>query len=122
MLPVLVFVLLSFATLSAAYEQLHQLFLFEGLSDRVPASSDGVQEALGHAIARLSTGEPTVNASNRHICKLRLPDDSGALVDYRINYRKRANNEWRVEVEPPQGNETLCATHFTSVACPAPLP
>jgi hypothetical protein len=121
MVVVLVFTLLSFLTLSAAYEQLHQLFVFEGTSDRVPASSDGEQEALGHAIARLLTGMPTVNGSNRHICKLTLPDENGAPVEYRVNYRKMANNVWRVQLQNLQGGEADCATHFTSVACPAPL-
>jgi hypothetical protein len=121
MVTVLVFTLLSFLTLSAAYEQLHQLFVYEGTSDRVPASSDGTQEALGHAIARFLTGMPTVNGSNRHICKLTLPDESGVPVDYRVNYHKMPNNVWRVQLQNLQGGEVACATHFTSVACPAPL-
>ena len=62
MVPVLVFTLISFLALTASYERLRQLFAYEESSDRVPASSDGIQEALGKGIVSRVVADAKVEA------------------------------------------------------------
>ena len=120
MVPILVFTLVSFLALTASYERLYQLFAYEESSDRVPASSDGIQEALGKGLARLHTGEPTVDVSNRYECDLKLRDSDGDLVTYQLTYKKLNDNEWWLRAEPAGDPLPDCPPSFTDNACPPP--
>lgn len=120
MVVVMIFTTLTLFSLMTSYEQLHQLFRFEETSDRIPSSSDGIQEALGHGLARLAAGEPKVGGNNRYECSLRLRDSSGAVARYRLEYRKLANNEWWLEAEANGPATPVCPAAFTAVSCPLP--
>lgn len=121
MVVVLVFIATSFLALSAAYQDMHQLFAFEESSDRLPSASDGIQEALGVGLAKLQTGEPTVDGGDRYRCDLKLRDSNGGLVKYRLIYRKLADNEWWLRAIPAAATQPDCPVVFSDNACPAPL-
>ena len=121
MLAVMVFVTTSSLLLSTAYARMHQLFKFEESSDRIAASSDGTQEALGAAVAKLQTGIPTVNGTSQYLCDLELRNSNGTMRKFRIIYRKLTANEWWVRARPPLAALPRCPTSFTANACPAPL-
>jgi hypothetical protein len=121
MIGVLIFASLSLTALTAAYEQLQQLYFFEESSDRVPVTSDGIQEALGAGLARLQTGEPTVDPGNgRYECNLKLRDNSGGLVEYRLIYTKEANNQFSLRARPAGPARDPCPPAFTDNNCPLP--
>jgi len=121
MVVIMVFISVSFLTLTAAYQDMHQLFVFEESSDRLPSTSDGIQEALGVGLAKLQTGEPTVDASDHYRCDLKLRESDGDLVKYLLTYRKRPNNLWWLRAEPAGTTQPDCPVVFSDVACPAPL-
>jgi len=122
MIVVMVFVTMSAILLSAAYDGMHQLFVFEESSDRLPSTSDGIEEALGHGLARLQTGEPTVAPNNKYTCDLKLRDSNGDLIEFRLTYKKLANNEWWLEAKNPTGaSQPTCPPFFSDNTCPAAL-
>jgi len=120
MIGVLIFASLSLMSLTAAYAQLHQLYFFEEASNRVPITSDGLQEALGAGLARLQTGEPAVDGNNRYECNLALRDNAGALVEYRLIYIKRNNNEFTLRARPAGPVRDRCPPVFVANSCPLP--
>ncbi len=121
MVIVMVFVTLSSALVAEAYDRMHQLFVFEETSDRLPSTSDGIQEALGAGLARLQTGEPTVNGNDRYQCDLTLRDSAGDVVKYQLTYTKLTDNEWSLRARPAAAALPACPASFTDIACPAPL-
>jgi hypothetical protein len=121
MIAVMVFVTTSSLLLASAYDRMNQLFAFEESSDRIASDSDGTEEALGAAVARLQTGVPTVNGSNQYLCDLRLRNPDGTVKTFRIIYRKLTKNEWWVRARTPLAALPICPTSFTTNACPAPL-
>jgi len=120
MIGVLIFATLSLLSLTSAYAQLHQLYFFEEASNRVPVTSDGIQEALGAGLARLQTGEPTVGTNDKYECNLRLRDSNGALAEYRLIYTKLTGNQFSLEARPAGPARPTCPVTFTDESCPLP--
>ena len=107
--------------LGAAYDRMHQMFVFEETSDRLPSTSDGIEEALGAGLARLQTGEPTVDGNDEYRCDLMLRDSGGDTVKYALTYTKLTGNEWTLEAELSSSARPACPASFTDNACPASL-
>jgi hypothetical protein len=120
MIGVLIFASLSLFSLTSAYAQIHQLYFFEETSNRIPVTSDGIQEALGAGLARLQTGEPAVGSNSKYECNLKLRDSAGALVEYRMIYTKLANNQFSLEARPAGPARPTCPVTFTDGSCPLP--
>lgn len=121
MLVVMAYVMLGSAMVAMAYDRMHQLFVFEETSDRLPSTSDGIQQALGEGLARLQTGEPSVDGSDEYRCDLALRDSNGDVVKYLLTYTKLADNEWSLRAESAGTAQPDCPPRFADNTCPAPL-
>jgi len=120
MVFVMVFTSISMLSLTGGYQRLHQLFAFERSSDRVSPGGDGIEKALGRGLARFATGEPTVDGSNLYVCDLKIRDENGDPVTYRLTYEKLPDNEWSLVAEAAGSAQPTCPASFTDNACPAP--
>jgi hypothetical protein len=121
LLIVMMFVVSSSFMLATGYELLRSIFAIEEASDRLPSNSDGIQHALGAALARLQTGEPTVDEFDRYACDLEMRDSGGDLVRFRLTYTRLMDNRWEVQAEPVMIAGTKCPATFTDQTCPASI-
>ena len=121
LLIVMMFVVSSSFMLATGYERMRSIFAIEEASDRLPSNSDGMQHALGAALARLQTGEPSVDEFDRYACDLEMRDSQGELVRFRLTYTRLMNNRWEVQAEPDVIAGTKCPATFTDQTCPASI-
>ncbi len=121
MVSVLVITTISMFAITAAYDRIHQVYRFEEAADRIPSGEDGIAEALGSGLARLQTGEPSVDAQDEYVCDLTLRTTDGSDTEkFRLTYTKLANNEWTLLAEPAGAAEPPCPPVFTDETCPIP--
>ena len=121
LLIVMMFVVSSSFMLATGYERMRSIFAIEEASDRLPSNSDGIQHALGAALARLQTGEPTVDEFDQYSCDLEMRDSEGDLLRFRLIYTRLMDNRWEVQAEPGASAGTKCPATFTDQTCPASL-
>jgi hypothetical protein len=116
---VVVFVFLSLLALSASYNRVHQAFVLEQSSDRIASGSDGVDRALGVAIARFHTGVPSTSP---YECRLRLrTTDGSAMLAFKITHAKLDIDSWTVKAEPSTTTLEDCPANY-STSCPLVVP
>jgi len=115
MVLVMVFLCLALMTLTALFDRTRRLFAFEEQSARIDGSQDGVEKALGIAIARMASGTPE---DDSYSCQLKLRSDDGSDVEtYHVLHTRIAPNRWTIEAYPSTGEIERCPTQFTT-SCP----
>ena len=119
MIAILVFIAITLATMTAAFDRLHQISTFESADKRIPDSEDGVAQALGISLSRLQTGEPP---EDDYSCRLRLRSSDGTTNElYLVTYPRLAIDQWQVEAEPSSAPADVCPLSF-SETCALVLP
>jgi hypothetical protein len=119
MIGVLVFIAITLAVMTAAFDRLHQISTFEAAEKRIPASENGVSQALGISLSRLQTGEPP---NDDYTCRLRLRSSDGSSTAlFLVTYTRLAADQWQVEAEPSTAPADVCPLSF-SATCALVLP
>ena len=115
MVLVMVFLSLSLMALTALFDRTRLLFAFQEQEARIDGSEDGVEKALGIAMARMRSGVP---ADNTYACQLKLRSDDGSSVEtYQVIHTKIAADRWTIEAFPSGGEIEDCPELFAT-SCP----
>jgi hypothetical protein len=115
MVLVMVFLSLSLLALTMLFDRTRLLFAFQERAVRISGSEDGVEKALGIAIARMRSGVP---ADTPYACQLKLRSDDGDDVEiYHVIHTKVAVDRWSLEAFPSGTAIEDCPAIF-STSCP----
>jgi hypothetical protein len=115
MVLVMVFLSLSLLALTFLFDRTRLLFAFQERGLRIAGSEDGVEKALGIAIARMRSGVP---ADSTYACQLKLRSSDGDDVEiYHVIHTKVAADRWSVEAFPSGTEIENCPPLFTT-SCP----
>jgi len=115
MVLVVIFLSLSLMALTVLFDRTRLLFAFQEQQIRITASENGVEKALGIAIARMRSGVP---ADNTYACQLKLRSEDGSDVEiYHVIHTKIATDRWTLEAFPSGSEIEDCPALFTT-SCP----
>jgi hypothetical protein len=115
MILVMVFLTLSLIALTLMFDRTRLLFAFQEQAARIAGSENGVEKALGIAIARMRSGVP---ADASFACQLKLRDADGSDVElYHVVHTKIAADRWTLEAFPSGSEIDDCPSLFTT-SCP----
>jgi hypothetical protein len=110
LIVVITFMFITFLALTASFDVIHQALVMEESSDRIASGSDGVDRALGIAIARLHSGVP---AMSPYECRLRLRSTDGStMIPYKITHTQLDSDSWTVKAEPSSATLDDCPASF----------
>jgi len=116
LVAVQVFLVVGLIVLASSYERLHEALRLETRTETIPASGDGLEQAMGAALARLQTGIPP---ADDYTCRLRIYDsDTSAPIAFMAHYEKTFTDTWTVRVEVSTTSMTDCPSSFRDV-CPS---
>ena len=115
MMLVMVFLTLSLIALTLLFDRTRLLFAFQEQAARITASENGVEKALGIAIARMRSGVPP---ETPYSCQILLRDEDGSSVEtYHVIHTEIAAERWTLEAYPSGAEIDDCPALFTT-SCP----
>jgi hypothetical protein len=115
----MVFVLIALLALTGAFNRIHQLMALQESALRVPATSDGIAEALGYAVARMHTGVPS---DTPYVCRVDLrASDGDGVLSFHVTHTRLADDRWVVSAAAGAAGAPTCPGAFES-SCPLGAP
>jgi hypothetical protein len=115
MMLVMVFLTLSLIALTLLFDRTRLLFAFQEQAARITGTENGVEKALGIAIARMRSGVP---GESPFSCQISLRDEDGSNVEiYHVIHTEIATDRWTLEAFPSGSEIDDCPALFTT-SCP----